>query len=113
MAMQKIGKMQLKNTGGFVARIAFAYLDVNGNQVWTEVAEKSEFDILLGRSSTVDPGDRGVPDGSLIYLHAFVLHGKGVLASRSFLYEKGNTAVANYVVSGTTLDVDLGLSGIS
>lgn len=111
MAMQKIGKMLLKNTGGFVARIAFTYVDVNGNA--TTQADPKGQDILLGASSTVDPGDRGVPDGSLIYLHVYVLHGQANQASRAFLYEKGNTAVANYVISGTTVDNDLGLMGIS
>ena len=35
MPLQKIGKMTLKNSGGFVARIQFSYLDDNGEKKLT------------------------------------------------------------------------------
>lgn len=109
MPLQKIGKMSLKCSGGFVARIQFSYLDDNGNKKLTGQTG----DIPLGQSKTSDPGEMGVPDGSMVYMHVFVVWGHDNEASRAFLYEKGNVSVANYNISGTTLSNDLGLTGIS
>lgn len=109
MPMQKIGKMSLKNSGGFVARIQFSYLDNDGNKQLT----KQSGDIPLGQTKTVSPGDLGVPDGSMVYMHVFVVWGHDNEANRAFLYEAGNVSVANYNISGTTLSNDLGLTGIS
>ncbi len=32
MALQEVGKMSLKNSGGFIARIQFSYMDGNGEK---------------------------------------------------------------------------------
>ena len=109
MPMQKIGKMSLKNSGGFVTRIQFSYMDDNGEKKLTGQAG----DVPLGQKMTTDPGDLGVPDGSMIYMHAFVVWGTDNEARRAFVYEKGNTTVANYNISGTTLSNDLGLVDVS
>lgn len=109
MPLQKIGKMSLKNSGGFVARIQYSYLDDEGNKQLT----RQGGDITLGRTDTVDPGDLGVPDGSMVYMHAFVVWGTDNEAKRAFQYEKGNVSVANYNISGTTLNNDMGLVDIS
>ena len=110
MPLQKIGKMSLKNSGGFVARVYFTYLDDDGNKVMTE---KNNGDIPLGQKHTIDPGDLGVPDGSLVYMYAFVVWGTDNEAKRAFVYEKGNANIADWVITGTTLSNDLGLTGIS
>jgi len=109
MPLQKIGKMSLKNSGGFVARIQFSYLDDNGEKKLTGQTG----DVLLGQSMTVDPGDLKVPDGSMVYMHAFVVWGTDNEARRAFLYQKGNTMSANYNISGTTLNNDMGLTDIN
>ena len=109
MPLQKIGKMTLKNQGGFVARIMFSYLDDNGEKQLSGHTG----DITLGFSKTADPGDLGVPDGSVVSMYAFVVWGKDNEAKRVFLYEKGNPGTANYNISGTTLDNELGLIDIS
>ena len=109
MPLQKIGKMSLKNSGGFVARVQFSYLDDNGEKHLTSQSG----DLTLGFTRTYDPGDLGVPDGSMVYMHVFVVWGTDNEAKRSFLYEKGNVSVANYNISGTTLNNDLGLIDIS
>lgn len=109
MPMQKIGKMSLKNSGGFVTRIQFSYMDDNGEKKLTGQAG----DVPLGQKMTTDPGDLGVPDGSMVYMHAFVVWGTDNEARRAFVYEKGNTTVANYNISGTTLSNDLGLVDVS
>jgi len=108
MPVQKVGKMSLKNSGGFVTRIQFSYLDEDGEKKLTNQSG----DILLGQTSTADPADFKVPDGAMLYMHAFVVWGTDNEARRAFMYEKGNTSVANYNISGTTLNNDLGLTDI-
>lgn len=109
MPLQQIGKMSLKNSGGFVARIQFSYLDENGEKKLTGQSG----DVLLGQTKTLDPGEMGVPDGSMTYMYVSVVWGRDNEATRAFLYQKGNVSVANYLISGTTLNNDLGLIGIS
>jgi hypothetical protein len=109
MPLQKIGKMSLKNSGGFVARVQFSYMDDSGEKHLTNQGG----DVDLGQTTTVDPADLSVPDGSLVYMHVFVVWGTDNEARRAFVYEKGNTSVANYNISGTTLNNDLGLVDIS
>ena len=109
MPMQTIGKMSLKCSGGFVAKIQFVYIDDDGERKTTGKSG----DIPLGQTKTVDPGDMGVPDGSLVYLKAFVVWGKDNNASRAFLYKKNDPGIANYNISGTTLNNDLGLTSVS
>jgi hypothetical protein len=105
MAMQRIGKMSLKNSGGFVARVQFSYLDDNGEKQLTGQSG----DITLGFTKTFDPGEMGVPDGAMVYMHVFVVWGTDNEANRAFVYEKGNVTVAQYNISGTTLSNSLSL----
>ena len=109
MPLQKIGKMSLKNQGGFVARIAFSYFDDDGEK---KISSHTG-DLTLGFTQTADPGDLGVPDSSVVSMYAFVVWGRDNEAKRAFLYEKGNPHVANYNISGTTLDNELGLVDIA
>lgn len=110
MAMQPIGKMSLKNQGGFVVRIMFTWLDDNGEK---HLSSGHSSDITLGFTQTVDPGDLGVPDGAIVSMYAFVVWGKDNEAKRAFIYQKGNSQTAHYSISGTTLDNELGLVDIS
>jgi hypothetical protein len=91
-----------------VARIQFSYLDDNGEKLLTAQSG----DVLLGQTSTINPADLKVPDGAMVYMHVFVVWGTDNEARRAFIFEKGNTAVANYNISGTTLNNDLGLTDI-
>jgi hypothetical protein len=109
MPLQKIGKMSLKNSGGFVTRIQFSYMDDNGEKKLTGQTG----DIPLGQTMTTDPTSLGVPDGSMVYMHAFVVWGTDNEARRAFVYEKGNVSTAHYNISGTTLNNDLGLIDVS
>jgi hypothetical protein len=54
-----------------------------------------------------------VPPDSTVYLYVHVVWGNDAEAKRAFVYEKGNTATANYVITGTTLSNDLGLTDIT
>ena len=87
MPLTKIGKVSLRNQGGFVTRIMISYLDDDGEK---KVTGDCSGDIPLGQERTVDPGNCGVPDGSNIALYAFVVWGTDNEAKRHFEYEKGN-----------------------
>jgi hypothetical protein len=108
MAMKKIGRFSLHNGGGFVARGKVAWMNDDGEQQLTSDAG----DITLGVTSDVDPGSLGVPDGSIVSLYVFVVWGTDNEARQSFLYEKGNTTVAKYTITGTTLSNTLGLISV-
>ena len=105
MALQKIGKMTLKNQGGFVVKMMFVYRDEEGEKQLS----RQTGNITLGFTKTADPGDLGVPDGSEVSLYASVVLGKDNEARKAFQYEKGNPNTAHFVITGTTLSNDLGL----
>ena len=109
MPLQKIGKMSLKNSGGFVSRVQFSYLNDDGEKQLTNQTG----DITLGFTQAFDPGDWGVPDSSIVYMYVDVVWGRDHEASRAFQYEKGNQTTAYYNISGTTLNNDLGLTNIA
>lgn len=106
--MQNIGKMSLKNNGGFAVKLQFVYIDSNGDK--HHVDGTGSFP--LGQTETADPGDYGVPDGSPIALYAFVVWGRDNTASQLFSYQKGTPMCAAYTISGTTLDNELGFTGL-
>ncbi len=106
--MQTVGKFSLKNQGGFVVKLQFVYYDENGNK--QHVDGTSGFD--LGQTRTADPGDYGVPDGAPVALYAFVVWGSDNEAKQLFTYQKGSPVTANYTISGTTLDNELGLNSV-
>lgn len=108
--IQKIGKMSLRNSGQVILRISFNYFDVNG-----QIQRAKSSDSFTDPSTkTVDPGDDPfkVPDGSLCYMHADVQTGTDQKAQRAFTYEKGNTAIAHYVLDGSVSSLTLQLEGI-
>lgn len=108
MAMKKIGKFNLHNGGGFVARSKVAWMDDDGEQkLTTDVG-----DVTLGANQDVDLGSLNVPDGSIVSLYVFVVWGTDNEARQSFVYEKGNPTVAKYTITGTTLSNTLGLISV-
>ena len=109
MPLQKIGKMCLKNSGGNVVRIQFSYLDDDGEKKLTRQGR----DITLGYSPTEDPGDFGVPNGSTVYMHVFVIWGIEREAEQAFVYEKGNTSVARYTFTSTAISSTLTLEEVA
>jgi|GEM_PF-1491357 len=104
----KVGYVSLHNGGGFVVKMEFKYTTDNVN--W-KTSNKTG-DITLGKTKKVDPGDLGVPNGSIIILKAIVVAGKDNEAQQQFIYEKGNSQTAAYTITGTTLSNTLGLIGI-
>jgi hypothetical protein len=109
MAMQTVGSFTLHNGGGFVVKISFNYLGENGQMQRT----KSGPDITLGQTGSADPGDYGVPNGATVWLHADVVWGNDNTATQGFIYESGNSCVANYTITGTTLSNTMGLIGVN
>lgn len=107
--MTQIGKLSLKNNGGFAVKLQFVYVDSSG--------EKHHVDgtgsFPLGQTETADPGDYGVPNGSPVAVYAFVVWGSDATGTQFFTYETGNGTTANYAISGTTLNNSLGFEGLS
>ncbi|MFC5863951.1 hypothetical protein ACFPT7_16725 [Acidicapsa dinghuensis] len=99
MPMKHVGKFSVyADTTGYVARIQFKYIDDDGKKILTN----SRGDFLSFQTQTVDPGDYGVPDQSILYLYLTVVAGKDMEAEKAFVYSKGNTSVAYYKCGGTT-----------
>ncbi len=109
MALQTIGKMTLKNGGGFVVQLGFTYRDENGEKQFS----RRTGDITLGFAGTADPGNFDVPDDTDVSLYAMVVAGNNNEATRAFHYKRGDSNVAHYVITGTTINNDLGLTGVS
>jgi hypothetical protein len=109
MSLQKIGKMRLRSLNVAVARIQFSYLDNDGE---TKVSRQGK-DITLGFSATEDPGDLGVPDGSTVHLNVWAPFDVDHEAKEAFEYEKGNSTIASYDVSGTALSKDIRLVDVA
>jgi hypothetical protein len=106
--MQAIGQFSLKNQGGFLVKLQFVYIDSSGQQVHAD----GTGGFPLGKSEVADPGDFGVPNGSMVALYAFVIWGSDNQAKQWFQYEKGLPTTASYTISGTTLDNELGLNSV-
>jgi len=106
---QSIGKFSLKNQGGFVAKLQCVYWDSNGNKIHCD----GTGNIPLGQTESMDPGDHGVPNGALVSLYAFVVWGSDNEANQMYTYAQGNTVVASYAISGTTLSNALALLSVA
>ncbi|SHH84286.1 hypothetical protein [Flavobacterium defluvii] len=109
MAIQTVGKFKLNQQGGYVCRTEFVYLDQNG-QLQSSSQTGNE---LLGQSYTTDPGSLGVPDGSTLWMKIWVMAGHDNQAQQAFTYQAGNSSIADYTCSGTTLSNHLALDGVS
>ena len=105
MAMTQIGTFSLYNDGGLIVRGQVSWIDENGKHQLTSATG----DVTIRATSAVDPGELGVPDGSIVSLYVFVIWGHDNEARQSFLYQKGNSAVAKYAITGTTLSNTLSL----
>jgi hypothetical protein len=101
--------ISLKNNGAFVVKLEFEYYHETSSK-WIRVAGTG--DITLGFTKRANPGEHGVPDGSMVRLHANVIWGTDQVSNEMFLYEKGNTSMATYAISGTTLNNHLEYRGI-
>ncbi len=105
----EVGYVCLKNQGGFVVELDFAYLNNKNDKIRVSGSGKN---ITLGKSETVDPGIYGVPDGAHFTVHADVKLGKDNDDSIWLVYKKNTNKVAKYNISGTTLNNELGLVSI-
>lgn len=105
---QQIGRFSLRNQGGFVTKLQFVYWDADGNKHH----ENGTGNILLGQTDSLDLSKYNLPDGTLVSLYAFVVWGTDNLANQIFTLRNGSDVTASYVITGTTLDNSLGLTGI-
>ena len=108
--MKSIGKFSLDNEGGFVTKLQVVYWDENGNKVHCDGTGT----FPIGQCESLDPGQANppVPDGSPVSIYAFVVFGEDNTGNQLFTYKNGNSTAANYVITGTTLDNQLGVTSI-
>ena len=106
--MDTIGRLCLKNQGGFVVKMDFVRRDKENKEIRVKGSRK---DITLGCSETQDPGNYGVQDGDKVTIHADVVAGRDNASKTFFIYKKGCKTIAKFTISGTTLDNELGFNG--
>jgi len=105
----EIGFISFQNNGAFVARLQFEYYDKKSRK-W--IRTKYNGDITVGYSRTEKPGDYGVPNGSLVKLHASVAWGSDKDSRDIFTYKEDNPYAAFFSISGTTVNNSLKLEEI-
>jgi len=108
ITMLEVGRFSLYNNGGFVASIKFIYMGQEGME--HEVRATDSFPVLQTRVAS--PGECGVPDGSMVWLKVGVTAGYDNKSQRCFIYRAANQQVADFTISGTTLDNNLEFKGL-
>jgi hypothetical protein len=106
--MQHVGRFCLKNQGGFDVKLQFVYYDEQGERHHVDGTGAYP----IGQTECRKPGESGVPNGAAVSLYAFVVWGADNTASQLFTYAQSSTVTANYTISGTTLDNELGLNSV-
>ena len=106
---QEIGQMNLKNFGGYVVKLQFQYFDEESLE-WKRT--EGTDGITLLNQGTASPGKYGVKDGMKVRLYADVVWGRDHVGSEIFIYRTNCNLVAQYIISGTTLDNNLNYIGI-
>lgn len=99
-----VGNLSLKNAGGFTVKLGVV---INGKR-----ADKETGSYPLGQTETLNPGDCGANNGDTVQVYADVALGKDKTSSQKFTYAPGTNLTAYFVISGTTLDDDLGFIDI-
>jgi hypothetical protein len=112
---EQIYGMELANEGLFIAKLAFSY-STDGGVTWHESGHTSG--ITMGNYASVMPlSALGVPEGALVVIHVIVIGGKDQKGSQVFYYSNGylingDRLVADYKITGTTLNSDLVYHGL-
>ncbi|HEY5979885.1 MAG TPA: hypothetical protein VIT41_09645 [Microlunatus sp.] len=111
--MPGIGFIGLRNNGVFVARLGVRW-SVDGQG---QGPAGFDDDIDLGQSRRLVPGLVGVPAGSPVWPVIDVVWGRDREGSPDdgggLTYAPGSDAVADYEISGTTLDSRLQFLGVT
>lgn len=103
LGISPIGRVDsfiLVNTGVFVARLSAEYSTDNG-ATWHRAGNSG--DILISNSKDVELSSLGVPNYSLVRIHADVVAGYDKVGSEVFQYVSLSGHWAKYTISGTTL----------
>ena len=109
MAKEKVRAFTLHNDGSFVARIQLPWTTEDGDNGMYK--QDGYHDICKHAERTVNLSDTNIPLGSSVYLHAYVVLGKGKDADKSFEYA-ADGKIAEYTISGTTLINKLKFDGL-
>lgn len=99
-ALSKRGLVTLRNEGAFVCKVCFCWFDSVG-----KLQETGNSRALPDQQTDlVDPGELGVPDGSVCFLKVIVVAGHDRSSPTMFVYRKGGLEGYGYTINGTTLD---------
>ena len=102
------GKISLRNQGGFAVKLDFVVKGEHGQSTRVSGDRKN---ITLGKTRVLDPGDYDVPDGAIVTVYADVFWGSDNTAQTWLKYKKGSSVTGAYVITGTTLNNQLGFMG--
>lgn len=92
-----VGKVNVRNVGGYVACVSFFYINSSNQTVQT-----GDDCFPTAQSREYDPGTFGVPAGATYWPHMQAVAGGSNTATERFVYQSNNT-VARYEAGGTTL----------
>lgn len=98
--LSKRGLVTLRNEGAFVCKVCFCWFDSVGKL--QETGNSRDLPVL--QTDLVDPGDLGVPNGSVCFLKVIVVAGSDRSSPVMFIYRKGGLDGYAYTIKGTTLD---------
>lgn len=106
-----IGQFRLHQKAAVVAKLQCKFR-VAGQDEWTHCDGTG--DVPVGQTRELDPSAANppVPDGAEVSIFAFVVWGNDAEGREIFRYQKGNSMIASYKLSGTTLDNHLAYEGI-
>jgi hypothetical protein len=106
--MDVIGGFKLTNKGGFVCAGKVQYIDSGGypklTDRWHWIGQDSEV--------MVDLGQKGVPEGSIIQLYIEIRAGDNRTGGRYFRWDPSSRSIAEYRITGTTLNSAVHFEGI-
>ena len=107
--MQAIGCFVLANNGGFVCQGKVQYIDNDGNMNLTD----GYGNMPIGQRETMNPGDKGVPDGAPMRMYIDIVAGDDRTGSPWWLFSASSNQCANYDITGTTLNSSVHFNGIT
>ncbi|MFA5658169.1 MAG: hypothetical protein WC900_02675 [Oscillospiraceae bacterium] len=110
--MDKIRYLKLKNAGAFVVHMVIIWDgdDGNGNESHGTYEPSGYHDICAAAERTIDLNDNTkIPNGATVKLKADVVWGKDKTASEEYIYDNSCGGIAEYKISGTTLNNKLKL----
>lgn len=102
--MADIRYYKLQNTGAFVAKMDILWTGDDGHGNESHGKHHDSHDIDVAADHTIDMTKTEIPDGAEVQLKAIVVLGKDKTASEKHRFVGSSNTMAEYTVSGTTLN---------